>query len=897
MEFKPDDMMKKLMCAVPLAAMFMQATPATAVPVETVVLADFDTVLPSPTISAANGSNSSIDGGNDSFSAVAIEAESGNNKFKITDPGGFRNGAVITIPAAFSEPGQYLITADIKVGSTALAPINTYGMAAKLGSPNNTKVYDYNAGYVLNLDQNPTNGAALGYQTIGASIRVTEAGTHNLTLYFSTDPSGNPSGGTTGDFAGSHRGSGQSFPTTTSPTNTNAIYVDNIKRIGPGALGEERHIWISVGDGFTDLSKLESLITTAYNNGFNCINILARYRTNRYYKRNRDFSTYPNNEPAVTAAVDTNDPIQYAIDRGHELGMRVYASFSCFLATDGSTYPPLLPAGSINYVYNSGSPTPQTGSGLWSDPGRADVRAYNIQILMDLVQNYDLDGVIFDRIRYNSQAQDGYNPQALSEMGIAGTPAPSNANFIQKRQDAIAAFLHDAYVQVTNLKPWMVVGTVPIAYGSGMSETYNMVFQSWPTWSATPTANRTITFGAQDLTQPQFYRMWDTGSPHTAPAANRTLMGKALYGDTANDPMDFGLMPGNVTNVAPLFYTESLDNTTDAQNTANQLATNFCDARNGYQMNGFGTFSATPTLVAQQGASVISRLRAISTACGDVMAPATGAPLPDYLMKANWDNTPPNPVTGATISNVGSNVTINWPVPPPAADGEVPTRYLVYRSTSSAVKPYYANLVNRTTNITANSFTEIPPGGTHYYRVVAVDDYNNKATSTVIGPVTVASLDVIVESRLSGGGLNSTRYSESPALADTTSKSTAPGLVAPGARFLGSGSGAATFTPNLTAGLYNVYVTMGAGSNNTSTANWTITHNGASVTGSVNLSFNQTDLVNNWKLLASNVNFAAGTGGNITFTATSALSSTTRFVMDAVKFEYTGSSVADWQLY
>src|SRR5690606_7825236 len=160
----------------------------------------------------------------------------------------------------------------------------------------------------------------------------------------------------------------------------------------------------------------------------------------------------------------------------------------------------------------------------------------------------------------------------------------------------------------------------------------------------------------------------------------RTLMDKALYGDTSSNPMDFGLMPGNITNVAPLFYAEAISNTTDAQNTAETLATNFCDARGTYHMNGFGTFSGEPTLEAQAGASVISRLRSFSTACGDVMAPATGAPLPDFLMKANWDSTPPNPVSGATYTMDGLSVNLNWPTPAPAADGETPTRYLVYRS-------------------------------------------------------------------------------------------------------------------------------------------------------------------------------------------------------------------------
>src|SRR5690606_6103560 len=153
--------------------------------------------------------------------------------------------------------------------------------------------------------------------------------------------------------------------------------IDNIKRIGPGNFGEERHLWISVGDGFTNLATLENYIQQAFANGFNSIDILVRYRANRYFNNNRDFSTYTNNEPYAGGANDSNDPIQYAIDRGHELGMRVYGAFSTFLVTDGhNSYPGVMPGGSVTYMYNGGSPVPQTtsddSSGLWADPGRAD---------------------------------------------------------------------------------------------------------------------------------------------------------------------------------------------------------------------------------------------------------------------------------------------------------------------------------------------------------------------------------------------------------------------------------------------------------------------------------------------------------------------------------------------
>ncbi len=895
----------KSIVSILFAALLPVGLIAAASPVKTVVLSDFEGTP--PTIAKVVASNSSAT--DDSFSAYSVAADGGSKRLRMTDPGGNVNGIVVTMPGAFTEAGFYMITSDVKVANTAAGPIATFGMAAKVGSPTTARVSDVNAGYILNLSDHPTNGATLGYQTIGAGIEVPAGGTFpkDLTLYFSTDPSGAP-GDAHADFAGPHRGSASTLPVA---SNTSAVFIDNIKRIGPGSFGEERHCWISIGDGITNLNNLENYITQAKANGFNCIDILVRYRANHLYTVNRDFNTYQHNEPHLNGTNAGNDPVQFAIDRGHELGMRVYGAFSCFLVTDGSnSYPSAMPSGSVTYMYNNGSPIPQTtaddSSGLWADPGRADVRAHNIKVLKDLVQNYDLDGIIFDRIRYQGN-NFGYNPQALIEMGYnpASPPDPQSVAFERKRQAVITEFLRDAYEAVTDLKPWMIVGTVPIAYVTSLNDTYNRVFQSWPMWSAEPTANRTITFGAQDLIQPQFYRQWDPPAYYSAPGGNRVLMKKAIYGDLASDPMDYGLMPGSNTNVAPLFYILTpLSDATDAANTAKAIADNICDTQSAdFPLNGSGIFSAESTFIPNQafGTKMISRIRSAVTACGsDVMAPA--APLPDFLMKEGYDNTPPLSVFGAGVSSQQYYATINWNTPAAAADGETPARYLVYRSTSPGVKLTYENQIGITQVITGNSFTDgpFPAAGNYYYKIVPVDDYNNKGPATQVGPVSVSSADVIVESRRANDTVTpAPTYVESGgSMLRTSSKSSAPGLVGVGAQFGTTINQTATYRPNLpVAGGYNVYVTMGGTSNNNALVQYTITGTGTPETGQKRLVYTDAALANQWLLLESDVQFAAGTAGTISFKNLDGNSGSKRFVMDAVRFELVSSGVSDWQLY
>lgn len=876
--------------------------------VQNVVLTDFESGSPLPVRGGVTASNSPATGNSDTLTAVV--SESGSQRLLITDSNGGVNGAYMTFTTAFSEPGFYLITADIKVQNSVGSPINTYGMAARVGGTATSKINDVNAGYVLNLSDYPTNAATLGYQTIGAGIDVPAGGTFpkQLTLYFSTDPSSAPTHTGRGDFSGSHRGSAASL----AGSNSNQIYVDNIRKIGPGNRGEERHMWISIGDQLTNLSKLESNILQAKANGFNCIDLLVRYRTNRYYINNRDFNTYPNNEPGASGVTSSNDPLQYAIDRCRQLNMKVFVAVSCFLTTDGGgTYPSSLPAGSITYMYNGGSPVPQTttndSSGLWADMGRADVRRHVLDVTMDIVQNYDIDGVIFDRIRYQGN-EFGYNPVALAEMGYTSPPSPTDTGFRLKRQQAIAKFLHDAYEEITTLKPWVIVGTVPIAYGASFTDTYNRVYQSFPLWSKQISANRNITFGSQDNIQPQFYRQWDQ-SGYEAPNSNRTLINLGTYGAISTDAMDYGLMPGSNVIYAPLFYSIiTAGNETDAANTAAALAANFCDTRNfpAYFTNGFGFFSAKLFFEASEavGTTMASRVRAVSTTpCGtDILSSVPE--FPDYLMKKGYDNTAPLAVTGLTATG-GYFTELNWTASAPAADGESASWYEIYRSTNPTVALTYANRINRTQQVTSTFYRDeqIPANGNYYYAVVAVDDYNNKSAAVTVGPVTVQSGNVIVESRTAAGGVTpAAQYVETGTFANSTAKSLAPYLSGSGSRYTTNIGAKAKFIPNLPlSGYYNVYVTMlGNPGNNSANAavNYSLVHGGGTKNGTVQLTHANTDLNSKWLLLEGSTFFNAGTAGNIELTF-SGLGSAggNRFVSDAVRFEFVSTSVEDWSVY
>jgi uncharacterized lipoprotein YddW (UPF0748 family) len=533
---------------------------------------------------------------------------------------------------------------------------------------------------------------------------------------------------------------------------------------------EDRILWYSVGDGLTNTANIQNAINFAVANRFNGICYLARYRADAFYLTNRDYSTYANPEPEKSSS----DPLQYVIDRGREAGLRIYVSFGCFLVTDGSnTYPSHLPSGSVTWRYSGSSPdtsylptagypramtTADSSEGLWADPGRNDVNAYTRNVLKDLVQNYDIDGVILDRIRYPGDSIPhqteayGYNPQALSDMGLTN-PAPNATSFNTARRNAITNFISGARGDVHAMKPWIIFGAAPIVYSTTLNSTYNSVFQYFPSWNSGSNSNHVSGFGILDLIAPQYYR--------TSAATNASLM---------------NLTNADIDEATRMFHQATFSSSSSLAPPA-ETAQNICDQRQ-KGMKGFGIFAYADTAAA----GYMSTLNATATTpCGANVLGTVDTPV-DFTLKVNWDSVKPNNITNlAADTSQYARVVLTWSTPAAASDGDQPVLYLVYRSASSPVKQYYANLVNRNFTVTGNSFADTAStglaSGPYYYKVVPVDDYNNKGDSNQVGPVTPDFPEAIIESR--SGGKNFAKYSEIAGnWSDSTSKSTAAGLSA-----------------------------------------------------------------------------------------------------------------------
>ncbi len=92
------------------------------------------------------------------------------------------------------------------------------------------------------------------------------------------------------------------------------------------------------------------------------------------------------------------DPLQYVIEEAHKRGIEVHAWFNVFSAASTAAGTPA--AEHPDWVCRDQSGIPMSESRALS-PGLSAVRDYTLDVAMEIVNNYDIDGIHLDYIRWN----------------------------------------------------------------------------------------------------------------------------------------------------------------------------------------------------------------------------------------------------------------------------------------------------------------------------------------------------------------------------------------------------------------------------------------------------------------------------------------------------------------
>lgn len=97
------------------------------------------------------------------------------------------------------------------------------------------------------------------------------------------------------------------------------------------------------------------------------------------------------------------DPLEFAIAEAHKRGLELHAWFNPFRARHASATAPLA----RNHISKTRPALVKTyGKSLWLDPGEPQVHDYVVQVVKDVVQRYQIDGVHFDDYFYPYEEKD-----------------------------------------------------------------------------------------------------------------------------------------------------------------------------------------------------------------------------------------------------------------------------------------------------------------------------------------------------------------------------------------------------------------------------------------------------------------------------------------------------------
>lgn len=320
---------------------------------------------------------------------------------------------------------------------------------------------------------------------------------------------------------------------------------------------EYRAMWVDMfHDGAKTPAQVDQLIKNAQTGNINTIFLQVRRRGDAFYLNSLEPKT---EDPYLQSGYD---PLSDLIQKAHTASPRiqVHAWFAMMPIWNKST-PPKDP----NHIFNAHG-TAQTSQENWLsktysgsyvsgsdyviDPGHPDAVNFTRDVIMNVVRNYNVDGIHMDLVRYMGEDW-GYNDISVQRYnrtyGKTGLPQPTDSLWKQWRRDQVSNMVRKIYTSVQNEKPSVTVSAATIAWGDGPktldewnnSSTMNSALQDWRSWLAEGTIDLAVPmnyFREYDANQKLYYENWLEWQKNNQ-GKRMTLSGVGIYLNSIQDSM------------------------------------------------------------------------------------------------------------------------------------------------------------------------------------------------------------------------------------------------------------------------------------------------------------------------------------------------------------------------
>lgn len=261
---------------------------------------------------------------------------------------------------------------------------------------------------------------------------------------------------------------------------------------------EFRAFWVDAfHDGFKTPDQVDKLVQDVQEANANAVIVQVRRRGDAYFNKALEPRTQ---DPALQPGFDA---LAYLIEKAHQEGIEVHAWLAT-LPIWNSLYPPE----SEEHVFNQHGPSAsgedywlmesvtgdnRSGANYILDPGHPDAADYTAGQYVNVVEQYDVDGIHLDLVRYTDPSW-GYNPTSveryLAQTGEEEVPEPDDPQWKDWRRRQVTNLMRQVYLRSIAVDPNVKVSAAVIAWGKGpttmeeykQSAPYQTVLQDWVGW-------------------------------------------------------------------------------------------------------------------------------------------------------------------------------------------------------------------------------------------------------------------------------------------------------------------------------------------------------------------------------------------------------------------------------